>query len=123
MPRISYIFQQREKLRKDSPQSLRGLELLGELLDFRWLVCTTVLLWAIQFVIYCYSRPKEHDGLEKYMHACYGASVMADSLNLHGLYPTRLLSVHGIPQVRILEWLAISFSRGSSRPKYQTRVS
>ena len=32
-------------------------------------------------------------------------------------------SVHGILQVRILEWIAISFSRGSSRPKDQTLVS
>ena len=29
-------------------------------------------------------------------------------------------SVHGIFQARILEWDAISFSRGSSPPKYQT---
>ena len=32
-------------------------------------------------------------------------------------------SVHGILQARILEWVAISFSRGSSWPKDQTRVS
>ena len=32
-------------------------------------------------------------------------------------------SVHGILQARILEWVAISFSRGSSRPKDRTRVS
>ena len=32
-------------------------------------------------------------------------------------------SVHGIFQARILEWVAIPFSRGSSRPRYQTRVS
>ena len=32
-------------------------------------------------------------------------------------------SVHGIPQARILEWVAISFSRGSSRPRNQTQVS
>jgi len=25
-------------------------------------------------------------------------------------------SVHGIPQARVLEWVVISFSRGSSRP-------
>ena len=29
-------------------------------------------------------------------------------------------SVHGILQVRILEWVAISFSRGSSRPRDRT---
>ena len=32
-------------------------------------------------------------------------------------------SVYGIFQARILEWVAISFSRGSSRPRDQTRVS
>ena len=32
-------------------------------------------------------------------------------------------SVLGIPQARILEWVAISFSKGSSQPKDQTRRS
>ena len=32
-------------------------------------------------------------------------------------------SVHGIFQVRILEWVAISFSKGSSQPRDQTWVS
>ena len=32
-------------------------------------------------------------------------------------------SVHGIFQTRILEWVAISFSRGSSLPRDQTQVS
>ena len=32
-------------------------------------------------------------------------------------------SVHGILQARILEWVAIPFSRGSSQPKDQTQVS
>ena len=32
-------------------------------------------------------------------------------------------SVHGIFQARILEWIAISFSRGSSQPRNQTQVS
>ena len=32
-------------------------------------------------------------------------------------------SVHGILQVRILEWVAISFSRGSSQPRDWTQVS
>jgi len=33
------------------------------------------------------------------------------------------LSVHGILQARILEWVAIPFPRGSSRPRNQTHVS
>ena len=32
-------------------------------------------------------------------------------------------SIHGILQARILEWVAISFSRRSSRPRDQTQVS
>ena len=32
-------------------------------------------------------------------------------------------SVHGIFQARVLEWIAIFFSRGSSRPRNRTRVS
>ena len=33
------------------------------------------------------------------------------------------LSIHGILQARILEWVAISFSRGSSQPRDRTQVS
>ena len=32
-------------------------------------------------------------------------------------------SVHGILQARILEWVAIPFSRGSSQPRDQTPVA
>ena len=32
-------------------------------------------------------------------------------------------SLHGILQARVLEWVAISFSTGSSQPRVQTRVS
>ena len=32
-------------------------------------------------------------------------------------------SVHGISQAKLLEWVAISFSRGSSQPRDQTWVS
>ena len=32
-------------------------------------------------------------------------------------------SVHGIPQARILEWVAYPFSRGSSQPRSRTGVS
>ena len=32
-------------------------------------------------------------------------------------------SVHGIPQARILQWIAMCSSRGSSQPRYQTQGS
>ena len=37
--------------------------------------------------------------------------------------PWSVCIVHGIPQARILEWVAFPFSRGSSQPRNQTRVS
>ena len=47
--------------------------------------------------------------------------MLPDSLQLHGLYPLGS-SVHGILQARILEWVAIPFSRGSSQPRDQTQI-
>ena len=43
-------------------------------------------------------------------------SVMSNSLQHHGL-------AHGILQARILEWVALPFSRGSSQPRDPTQVS
>ena len=37
-------------------------------------------------------------------------------------YSPPVSSVHGILQAQILEWVAISFSRGSSRPRDRTQV-
>ena len=45
-------------------------------------------------------------------------SAVSDSLQSHGLY-----TVRGIFQARILEWVAIPFSRGSSQPRDHTQVS
>ena len=45
-------------------------------------------------------------------------SVMSDSLQLHGLYSLPGSSVHGISQARILEWVAIPFSRYKYKYKY-----
>ena len=56
------------------------------------------------------------------MYTLVSCSVMFDSLWPHGLYPLGS-SVHGIFQARILEWVAIAFSRGSSQPRDWTWVS
>ena len=56
------------------------------------------------------------------MCVCVSHSFVSDSLQSCGLYPLGS-SVHGILQARILEWVAISFSRAFSRPSNQTRVS
>ena len=44
-------------------------------------------------------------------------------LRLHGLVAYKDTRSIGFSQARILEWVAISFSRGSSRPRDRTRVS
>ena len=38
-------------------------------------------------------------------------------------YSPPVSSVHGISQARMLEWVAISYSRGTSQPRDQTHVS
>ena len=48
-------------------------------------------------------------------------SIMSDSLQPLGLYSPPDSSAHGILQARILEWVAIPFSRGSSRPRIEPR--
>ena len=52
---------------------------------------------------------------------CVSYAVMSNSLWLHGLLPARIL--RGILRARILQWVAISFSRKSSWPRDQNHVS
>ena len=55
-------------------------------------------------------------------HCCHCSSVTESSLTLCDPMDCSWSgsSVHGILQARILEWVAISFSRGSSQPRDQT---
>ena len=68
--------------------------------------CSTVLLWR---------RPQTRGWWFRYLVVSNSCDPM--DCNLPGS------SVHGILQARILEWVVISFSRGSSRPRNGTRVS
>ena len=55
---------------------------------------------------------------------CVSHSVVSDSLETPWtVCSPPSSSVHGIPQARRLEWVAISSSRGSSQPRHQTPVS
>ena len=69
-------------------------------------------------------RPWEHKELDTTEHAHCGlvAKACYTPLSRHGLQPSRLLC-HGISQARILEWVAISFSRASSQPRDRTCVA
>ena len=54
---------------------------------------------------------------------CCLAAKSCPTLCDHMDYSPKDSSVHAISQARILEWVAISFSRGSFRPRDQTCVS
>ena len=49
--------------------------------------------------------------------------VISDSLWPHRVWSTRILCPWGISQSRILAWVAISYSRGSSHPRDRTQDS
>ena len=76
----------------------------------------------IKYITYIYNLTSQicnPTRLVSCLHACSGIS---DSLQLHGLQPTRLLCPWNF-QARILEWVAISYSRGSSQMRDQTCIS
>ena len=61
-----------------------------------------------------------HLGFESHVHVCVLSRVqLSDPVD----YSPPGASVHGILQAKILEWVAISFSRGSSRPRDRAQVS
>ena len=53
---------------------------------------------------------------------CFSHSALSNSLQPHGSSLPDF-SIHGIFQARILEWVAISFSRASSQPRGRTHIS
>ena len=63
--------------------------------------------------------------LQWFSHVCERVcSAMSYSLQSHGSWRSPPgSSVHGILQARILEWVAISSSKGTSQPRDQTLVS
>ena len=70
--------------------------------------------FLFQFVVH----PGMGTGLP-YISVCVSYSVISDSLQPLGLYSLPGSSVHRILQARILEWVAISFSRVSSQPRIE----
>ena len=66
-------------------------------------------------------RKKVYHGSIMYLYAW--CSLMSNSLWPHALYSLPGSSVHGILQARILEWVTISYTRGSSRLRDQTPIS
>ena len=76
---------------------------------------------AIQERIWGSPNPPVTYSMGDYLiHHSHQDTFMSDSLQPYGLTDS---SVHGILQTRILEWVAIPFSRGSSQPRDRTQTS
>ena len=69
------------------------------------------LNWSTTFHLPCIYTALSKGETSVYMCVLVTQSCLTDSLQPHGL------SVHWISQARILEWVAIPFSRGSSDPE------
>ena len=71
--------------------------------------------WCCKYWVYCWYL----------VNICWVAACLLILLSHICLFgtPRAVASVHGILQARILEWVAISFSRGSSQPRDRTQVS
>ena len=66
-------------------------------------------------------KKKNQEPFRHVIMSCVSCSVVPNSLQpLDCTLPGS--SVHGILQARVLEWVAISFSRGSSQPRDRTWV-
>ena len=81
----------------------------------------------IYVYIYMYVHMYTHMYIYTYIHkhtfVVLLAKLCPTLLRPHGLYSLLGSSVHWIFQAGILEWVAISYSRGSSWPRDQTHVS
>ena len=73
-----------------------------------WFQCA--FFWGCMCVCVCVCAPT----------CAYTQSLIWVSLQPHGPPGS---SVHGIFQARVLEWVSIFYSRGSSRPRDQTCIS
>ena len=60
---------------------------------------------------------KEGQGGEVGFYCCFRHLVLSNAFETPWTEASQVPSVHGISQARILEWVAISFSKGSSQPR------
>ena len=86
---------------------------------------SSCICWVIPLSKTTQLSPTEIPGLEQLCEINVKSEVAQSCLTLWDLMDCSLphSPIHGIFQARLLEWVAISFSRGSSRPRDRTRVS
>ena len=73
--------------------------------------------------IYKHIQRQNQSAMNRLDKSIYSVCVLSCVQLLSTLWNPLDSSVHGILQARIQEWIAISYSRGSSRPKDQTHIS
>ena len=83
--------------------------------------CIELLVWAVSISSQALNTGKNLEEMQIYWWK-WSRSVVSDSLQPVDCSPPSS-SVHRILQARILEWVAISLSRGSSRPRDRTQVA
>ena len=71
-----------------------------------------------RWILYQLSHKGSPDGKVKWSEVAQSCLTLWDPMD----YSLPGSSLHGILQARVLEWVAISFSRGSSRPRDRTQV-
>ena len=81
---------------------------------------TTTGTCAVDFSTCSFSGSKTKTAVCVYMLSCFSCVQLFDPVDCS---LTDRLLFHGILQARILEWVAMPSSRGSSWPKDQTQVS
>ena len=78
---------------------------------------------SIHTQLYTYTTLYIHNSIHTQLGQCwFSHQVMCNSCNLMDCSPWGS-SVHGISKARILEWVAISSSRGFSWPRDRTQIS
>ena len=70
--------------------------------------------------VFLFNNSSSEEAIPAVLCCALSCLVVSDSLRPHGLCSPPGSSVHGILQARILEWVAMPSSRGSSQPRYQT---
>ena len=94
--------------------------------SFTKIFCTFTVAYSYDFCVCCYYKWGffVYIYIQMYIHRhAYSVAQLCMTLWDSTDCSPSGSSVHGISQVRILEWVAVSFSRGSSWPKDWTHVS
>ena len=103
--------------------SFRGYSWLRDRICVSYVSC---IGWQVFFLsLTLPGKPYTHIYMCIHIYVCVHAKLLQSCPTLCDPmdYSAPGSSVHGILQARILEWVAMSFSRGSSWPGDQTRVS